>query len=349
MRYQIQAFPKEQQAAIRKIACHAKFHASNQHAKWPWQWCGTKKDLEEIRKQAGIRPGDMSPIMAAADELALAVTKGRGDRHKRRTPSGYVSRSGRYNLNWLDRKPLTERVAARRRKIVTTHAGHVLRWQNLNIVPTHDPAAVGAVEVRHHTWVKTRGSLKRILGGDKLTLVSTTTLTVPYDWRNRVERRDLATVGGLFTLDAAPLAADVLPEECEGFAAIWAEAGRGYAVSVHRGFIVRRGFRVAHAATIGKALAILRLKETAATTSPVWRRTAEKAASAGAEVCVRDARAVGACDYGIRAWCARQGLPYEAGCAPMGDVLAAYDREPAAEARAAIIFAARRARQLVAA
>lgn len=57
-----------------------------------------------------------------------------------------------------------------------------------------------------------------------------------------------------------------------------------------------------------------------------------------------DARAIGACEYGIRSWCARTGISYEAGQATVAEVYAAYQASPAPEARFAILHAARRAR-----
>jgi hypothetical protein len=83
-------------------------------------------------------------------------------------------------------------------------------------------------------------------------------ITVPADWRARVERRDLAVVDGLFTLDAAPL--EGAPEGVELFAAVWAAQARGYAVLVASGFIARVGGAHHHADTPEKALAGLRRK-----------------------------------------------------------------------------------------
>jgi len=68
-----------------------------------------------------------------------------------------------------------------------------------------------------------------------------------------------------------------------------------------------------------------------------------------ADVLVRvaDARAIGACEYGIRSWCATVGIDYDAGAATLAQVLAGYERQPAPEARAAILHALRRARRQV--
>ena len=61
---------------------------------------------------------------------------------------------------------------------------------------------------------------------------------------------------------------------------------------------------------------------------------------------VSDARAVGACEYGIRAWCTRVGLDYEAGSATLGAVVQAYEIAPLPEARLTILHALRRSRAL---
>ncbi len=61
---------------------------------------------------------------------------------------------------------------------------------------------------------------------------------------------------------------------------------------------------------------------------------------------ISDARAMGACDYGIRSWCNATGLSYQAGIASVDEVLAGYLKYPAPEARAAILHALRRAKRL---
>lgn len=52
-----------------------------------------------------------------------------------------------------------------------------------------------------------------------------------------------------------------------------------------------------------------------------------------ADVLVRvaDARAGGACGYGIRSWCHQVSLDYESGAATLAQVLAGYERHPAPE------------------
>jgi hypothetical protein len=62
---------------------------------------------------------------------------------------------------------------------------------------------------------------------------------------------------------------------------------------------------------------------------------------------VQDARAVGACEYGIRSWCYATGLQaaYAAGCATLRQVWDAYQAQPRAEARATILAVLKRVRR----
>lgn len=207
---------------------------------------------------------------------------------------------------------------------------------------TSDPAEVSykvELDSNHNTY---RGKYKGYSATE-----DHHTITVPADWRVRVERRNLAVVDGLFTLDAAPL--EGAPEGVELFAAVWAAQARGYAVSVARGFIARAGDVHHHADTPEKALAGLRRKVAgAAWVATVKHARIDSLVSQNQTVSVRisDARAMGACEYGIRSWCNAVGLRYEAGIASVDEVWAGYLKYPAPEARAAILHALRRAKRL---
>lgn len=207
----------------------------------------------------------------------------------------------------------------------------------LTVALTRDPAAVGIRQTSYDDWhfyAKSYHHPARI---------QDTTITVPADWRVRVGRNGLTTVDGLMTLDAAPL--EGAPAGVELFAAVWLVQGRGTTVTATRGYIARSGYQTYHADSAEKALAGLRRKTRAAD----WLATLATAdiaewiarAPATATVRIADARAIGACDYGIRSWCASVGLDYAAGVAPLSAVYAAYQREPRREARAAIIYALR--------
>lgn len=75
-------------------------------------------------------------------------------------------------------------------------------------------------------------------------------ITVPADWRVRVLRRGLATVGGMLTLDLQPL---VGHGDIELFQAVWVSQARGFGVSVHRGVMARLGDQVFHAPSLQEA------------------------------------------------------------------------------------------------
>lgn len=61
-------------------------------------------------------------------------------------------------------------------------------------------------------------------------------------------------------------------------------------------------------------------------------------------VSVHDAQESGACDFGIRSWCAVVGLDYEAGEAPLEAVLRGFELRPQEEVRRAVLYAARQER-----
>ncbi len=156
---------------------------------------------------------------------------------------------------------------------------------------------------------------------------------LPHDWRTRVLRAELAVVDGLPTLDAMRLDA---PDNVELFAAKWAKQGRGYSVDTHRGFIARAGEVSYHGDTATKALAGLKRK---IGSMPVDIDPLAAAQTHGdAVVTLGIMRKIGACDYGIRAWCERAGFQrqFEAGRATVAELAEAYQRVPAREIRLAV-------------
>lgn len=174
------------------------------------------------------------------------------------------------------------------------------------------------------------------------------TVTVPSRWRQTVGARGLAVLDGLMTLEATPLES---PPDIEVFAATWCSIKRDGTPVIGRGYIARGApsnwWRGYHSTTYEGAIAGLRRK--LGTKAPAKAETAETLAKRfrrwlGYPVQVRHARETGACLPGIMAWCDRVGLPFEAGCAPLADVIAAYGREPMREARAAILHAVKEAR-----
>lgn len=177
-------------------------------------------------------------------------------------------------------------------------------------------------------------------------------IRVPADWRLRVQRKGLANLGGLMTLDAHPLLVD---GGIELFAATWAQQERGYGISVTRGYIARMAGEHFHASSRDTAIEGVRRK---LKKSRVLGTTADGASAydvsieafiqryAGLklEVSLDDARTAGACDFGIRSWCAAVGLSYEAGRATLKQVLDCFRIRPQQEVRSAVLQAVRRHR-----
>jgi hypothetical protein len=86
-------------------------------------------------------------------------------------------------------------------------------------------------------------------------------ICIPHDWRMRVQRKGLASLGGMLTLDALRLEA---PTGIELYAAVWVVQGRGYGVKVERGFIVIQGNQQYHADTVENAIRGIQLKTNSA-------------------------------------------------------------------------------------
>ncbi len=214
---------------------------------------------------------------------------------------------------------------------------------------TNDPAAVGYTVTMGANRDTYRGRYKGWAARE-----DHHNIIVPRSWLRTVYRRGLANLDGMLTLDAAPL--DGAPDGVRLYAAVWAEQGRGYDVHTRHGYIAIADDGTAyHADTPQTALRGLGRKISRRRLDDEWdalmredmaRFAAAIAPYRSLPVRVSDARAIGACEYGIRSWCHAVGLDYEAGSAPLGDVLAAYERRPAPEARAAILHALRRARRL---
>lgn len=175
-------------------------------------------------------------------------------------------------------------------------------------------------------------------------------ITVPKDWRVRVERKGLANLGGMMTLDAHPLVpdADVLV-----YAATWARQGRGYDVKIDRGYIAMLGREHFHADSAQAAIQGVRRKAKstglpARTVVSPYALTVDAFVKryAGREVMVsvNDAHESGSCDFGIRAWCECVGVDYDQVEAPLSQILEGFRIRPQEEVRRAVLHALRRHR-----
>lgn len=171
------------------------------------------------------------------------------------------------------------------------------------------------------------------------------TITVPTDWRLRVERKGLADLGGMMTLDAHALVPD---GDVRLYAATWVGQGRGYSVKVDRGFIAVLGEEHFHASTTQAASTGVRRKVRSAARVPAYALNVEafiaRYMGRALTVSVKDAQESGSCDYGIRSWCAHVGLDYNEGEAPLEDILVGFRMRPQDEVRRAVLYAARRER-----
>jgi len=173
---------------------------------------------------------------------------------------------------------------------------------------------------------------------------TTIRLSVPMDWRSTVWRDGLAVIDGLMTVGARWIAPDLA-------AATWLEQGRGFSLRVVAGYIAFSDGSSYHALTADAARAGAARKSHAL--RPARQRPAPDPARADArlaarvarrpdaQVTVALARGLGACEPGIRAWCERAGLDYDAGVAPLAEVWRAYRADRRPEARAAILASLR--------
>lgn len=221
------------------------------------------------------------------------------------------------------------------------------RHTALQVAFTDDPTKVGVSSKREADWEVYRGKFKGWAYD-----ITTTTVTLPRLWRNRVFDRGLHAVDGMMCLDASPL--DGAPQGVELFAARWMVQGRGYDVRCEEGFIARQGEVAHHGSTPRGALQGLKRKQAAAEAVAQveaalqlpFEQLVRRLGSATEKlfVDVKDARAVGACEFGILSWCNRVGLDYESGKAPFAQVFEKYLEVPAVEARAAMLHVLRRHR-----
>ena len=339
---------------------------------WVRNTPSTKKDQTAVVRAAGVRAKDageaISSILSAVHEISTikragfdgvnvarltrSLRRANGDNYTPtterlayvRTSARLGAKSGKFGR--LPSGTPETRLQARRHKAID-HALAPLRFgdhDKLEIKLTRDPAAV-CLRVSDETSFDVYGGKFK----GRPCHYHRNIVTTPADWCRRVEAKGLAVVDGMPTLDVAPMLA---PEGAELFAAVWIAQGRGNAWVEQRGYIARHGAHTFHAATPSEALSGLAKKTKAAQLSVDWEACIKSSAlpelaerNAGTFVTLTDARRIGACEYGIKSWCNATGLPYEAGRAPISEVVNAFLREPRSEARAAILHAIRRSKK----
>jgi hypothetical protein len=180
-------------------------------------------------------------------------------------------------------------------------------------------------------------------------------ITVPVDWRTRVLKRGLATIGGMLTLTAQQL---VSHGDIELFQATWVEQGRGYQVNVRHGTIALLDDESFHAEDPQKAInGVLRKVEQARGSAQPTKRNGYELNTQefilryeryrDLDVHVEDALDVGACEFGVRSWCQRVGIDIEQGFVPLRCLLEGFSQCPLIEVRRTVlhVVAEHRARQ----
>ena len=174
-------------------------------------------------------------------------------------------------------------------------------------------------------------------------------ICVPRDWRLRVQRRGLALLAGIVTLDAHPIEA---PAGICLYAAVWARQGRGYDVKTERGYIAVAGEESFHGETAELAISGLlkkckvlkgNMKSMSDYSSSVDSFIA-KYSEHKMHVSLDDARKSGSCEYGIRSWCESVGVDINRDKVPMAELLEGFQKLPWSEVRRAVLYAVRKTR-----
>ena len=297
----------------------------------------TKTAAKAALKAAGVKQTLADDLLAEVARLKKMRAEKMTKRAQRRRPNG------RRPVRLPHGTP-AERLAAQRADAVSAAYECCYRLAAHGVIIVHlttEPAQVGARQNERQEWGAYARSCKYPMR------IQDTHLTVPADWRVRVARRGMAVVDGMMTLDCAPL--DGAPDGIALYAATWLVQGRGTTTTAQRGAIARDDAGHAyHGADPQRALAGLQRKIKGALWEAIMRVAdlgALVAQAPEAIVRVADARAVGACEYGIKSWCHRTGLPYESGQTTLAEAWDAYRSVPAPEARAAMLHALRRARR----
>lgn len=316
---------------------------------------GTKKQARDCLQNAGFvaTPAVLEELLNAATFIETAQ---RNRRH-----NSILKRLGHFpKIEWWNspgQRPILlpigtprARLDAVRRKAVATEARLILRHG----APGGHTMVIGfAVDASKVNYVVTMAQNRDTYAGAYKGWAANEDhhcITVPKDWRLRVERKGLANLDGMMTLDAHPLMSD---REVQVYAATWARQGRGYDVQVDRGYIAVFDDAYFHADSAQAAIKGVRRKAKLAC-APVRSVVSPYKLSVdafvnryvgrGGNVSVSDAADSGSCDFGIRSWCEFVGLDYELGEATMAQVLEGFRKRPQEEVRRAVVYAVRRHR-----
>lgn len=317
--------------------------------------CVTKKEARETLHSAGLvaTPLAIEKFFEAIDFIQKAQASRAANRIQKRL--GHVPKIERNTT--LVRNPVLlpqgtpkGRLDAKRRRAVAATANTMLRHGASGGHSMKVKFALNASDVNYTVEMKKnyntyRGNYKGWAANEDHHCVA-----VPRDWRIRVERRGLANLDGLMTLDAHQL---INEKDVQVYAATWARQGQGFNVNVDRGYIARLEGEHYHADSAQAAVAGVRRKAKLAG-APKRSVFSPYALSIDAfvkryiqqdiTVFVSDATESGSCDFGIRSWCEFVGLDYQLGHATMSQVLEKFCIRPQEEVRRAVVFAVRRYR-----
>lgn len=293
----------------------------------------TQRPVREaiVRRETGLRGKRMEEAVVAADNAATRI------RDLRKT------RERRQRRQIIGSVPVETRLLDATRAVVVPAIHDSLRVEGAGEV-TFD---VRFTHLQPGASVETFKDFTDRYGGRRhyCKTASHVKVLVGRDYLRTVAGAGLAVVDGLPTM-----AAKLTPCDTPGvllYQATWLEQGRGLSVRIVGGYIARRdgGSASYHADTEAATVRGLLRKGAAAAASDAMGVVAfaERWGGSRLTVTLADAKAVGACDPGIRSWCAMAGLSgaLRAGRTTAGALARAYRKLPLPEVRRTILHAAK--------
>lgn len=299
-----------------------------------------KKDAEVVARQ--LREQGFGPsIKSLTDEIweernrqsRIRTLKKNRDRNRSRLK---LQRESRIMENLLTVASVRERLCIWRKSTFRDHVDFRIALagdHNEKIILTDDPWEVMA-EGESYTSLES--------GHRYSTTHSKFKFVIPRHWISRVYKRGLANIDGLLTLDAQPV--HVPERDLEAFAAKWVGQSRGFSLRTDSGFIIRhpetgttyhshslQSGRNTIRRKIREQLEPERIAKERAERLEGWLRKVERE-SGSQPVTMADARATGACEYGIRSWCHSVGLNPDANFVFLSDIIEGYRQRPQQEA-----------------
>lgn len=293
----------------------------------------TKKHAQLVLRLNGFS-GNSSAVDGLFDSLKVMLDARRA-RARRIKPIPGTGQPGTLSQRLSDWRSAAVQTAAKRCLRHGAAGGHSMR-----VELTSDTRAIGYRVTMGYNRDTYGGSFKGWQASEDHHRV-----TVPMDWRTRILKRGLATLGGMLTLTAEQM---VSHGGVELFQATWVEQGRGYQVNVRQGTIALLDDESFHAEDAQKAIdGVLRKVKRAGggprganrsayelTTEELIRRYQRYG---DLDVIAQDAYSAGACEFGVRSWCERVGIDLEEGSVPLCRLLDGFAQSPLIEVRRTIL------------